>query len=111
MEKRSTVVSAEFFQYMHEKDGITFDCSISRVFSVIRGFLSSGGGGLIRFFYDQINKIVKYIQKDVCRFVNSYKKMCNDLLILTKNVCRFVISYKKMCTDLSFLQTQSSKIC
>ena len=62
---------------MEESHSKTFDCSISRVFSVIRGFLSSGGGGLIRFFHEQINKVVEEVYLTVSF---SFQAEVNEIL-------------------------------
>ena len=44
---------------------------------MIRGFLSSGGGGLIRFFHDQINKVV---EEEYLSVSSSFQAEVNEIL-------------------------------
>ena len=59
-------VVGSIFSFIEEKEKKNFDCTFSTVSSSMRGFLSNGGGGHLRFFHDQLNKVVhkQYLDQD-----------------------------------------------
>ena len=59
-------VISKLLLYIEKKNEAPFESSFSVVYSVLRGFLSSGGGGYLHFFHDQLNQVVwkKYLKSN-----------------------------------------------
>ena len=48
----------DILMYLEEHKGITSQCSFSRLYESLTGFLASGGGGYLRLFHDQLYQVV-----------------------------------------------------
>ena len=53
----------DILDYIEKARNADFKCTFSTVFDSLRGFLSSGGEGYLRFFHDQLNK--KWSRKNI----------------------------------------------
>ena len=49
----------DFLAFIDERSSEKFDCSFSVIFESMRSFLAAEGGGHIRFYHDQLNKVVR----------------------------------------------------
>ena len=49
----------DLIAYLEEEKGFDYQCSFSRLYDSLCGFLAAGGGGYLRFFHDQLNKVVR----------------------------------------------------
>ena len=55
----------DLLSFIDDNSSDKFNYSFSMIFESLRGFLLAEGGGYIRFFHDQLNKVVreKYLEK------------------------------------------------
>lgn len=97
----------------------SFDCSFSVVFDSLRCFLSAEGGGHIRFFHDQVNKVVrnKYLESNPNfekKIHNWFARFYNDKidpqLVETPSPSDAVTYYKECLRQVVYHETESKRI-
>ena len=48
----------DILSFVERQENSVYECTFSRIYESLKGFLAAGGGGHLRLFHDQLNKVV-----------------------------------------------------